>query len=323
MEPVKVFKNLIYIYISCSFRVYTNIVYGIIMSVRTVCFRFSRYQHIKEPVLFTQKDNRLNHIITLLQDDDSQTVNSLAEKLSVSAMTIRRDLQQLERDGIVKRIHGGASLLKRNVLYEKPYKISEQISAHAELKRSIGKAAAELVAPGEMIFLDSGSTTPYIAEHIDPGITLRVLCYTMKNALYFYERDLVQLILAGGFYERDSNTFNSREAVEMVRNLRGDKAFISAGGVDQSLGLTTYFYFETEMKKALISSAKQVILAADSSKFGKISTTFFAELNEVDTIITDSGIPEEYKEIIQQSGIELILADRNSHDADAGEDYEH
>ncbi len=103
--------------------------------------------------------------------------------------------------------------------------------------------------------------------------------------------------------------FHSREGCQLIKNNRADKAFISAAGIDESLGLTTYFYFEADIKKAMIGSAKHIILVADSSKFGKISITYFASLGEVQTIITDGGLSENYREIVQNIGIELVIAD--------------
>ena len=95
----------------------------------------------------------------------------------------------------------------------------------------------------------------------------------------------------------------------LIKNNRADKAFISAAGIDENLGLTTYFYFEADIKRAIIGSAKQIILVADASKFGKISITYFASLNEVQTIITDDNLSDNYREIAQNLGIELVIAD--------------
>lgn len=255
-----------------------------------------------------ERKSRLKKILDILSDEEEATVSLISNRLNVSSMTIRRDLNELDKRGMLKRLHGGASIVKDETFVESQYILGEQIEKNSFEKSLIGKTAASLIKPKEMIFFDSGSTTPYIAKNVDKNIELNVLCYTLKNAFEFYQRQNCKMILAGGIYDRDSNVFHSKESLEMIKNLRADKAFISAGGIDSSLGLTTYFYFEAEIKKEMIAAAKEVILVVDSSKFGKLSTTFFADLTAVDMIITDNNISQEYKEIIHRLGIKLIIA---------------
>ena len=130
----------------------------------------------------------------------------------------------------------------------------------------------------------------------------------------FYPRQNTNLILLGGFFHRDSNIFHSVECQALIEKTRADRAFISTGGLDSELGLTTYFYYEAEIKRAIIRAARQIILVADSTKFGKISLTHFAGLDQLDTIVTDGGISEEYRETIQELGIKLIIADEDHQD---------
>jgi DeoR family deoxyribose operon repressor len=136
-----------------------------------------------------------------------------------------------------------------------------------------------------------------------------VLCYTFTNALEFYPRENTNLILLGGFLHRDSNIIHSVENLELIRNTRADKAFISTGGLDPKMGLTTYFDYEAAIKREMINSARQIILVTDSSKFGEINVVHFADLDKIDMIITDQGISEEYRRLFMDREIELIIAD--------------
>jgi DeoR family deoxyribose operon repressor len=222
-------------------------------------------------------------------------------------MTVRRDLNRMETDRLLRRTHGGAVLTEPGALADS-YVLGEQTQKNARQKNSIGLRAAELVGPDETIILDSGSTTPYVARHIDREVPLTVICYTFKNALEFYPRQNANLILLGGYFHRASNVFHSDECRNLLHSMRADKAFISAAGVDAKLGLTTLFYFEADIKKALIQAAQRVILVADSSKFGKVSTTYFAELSEVHTVITDDGLSGEQREVLENLGLEVIIA---------------
>ena len=255
------------------------------------------------------KKQRFSKIINLLADKGEMQVNEIADIINVSAMTIRRDLTELENDDIVKRVHGGAMLKEQDGPINNPYIIREQIEKNSREKSAIGKICASLIDEDDIIFLDSGSTTPYISKNIDMDMKLSVLCYTLENAFEFYQRKNTRLILAGGYHNRDANAFYSKYSVDLIRELRADKVFISTGGIDMKLGLTTYFDFEADIKKAMIKSAKQAILVSDSTKFGKINNTFFADIEQFDIIITDSGIQEEFKEYISQLGIKLLIAE--------------
>ena len=247
----------------------------------------------------------------MLNQKSELSVKEIAEMLHVSDMTVRRDLNELERQGIIRRTHGGATLLDPSSSVRDPYILGEQTAKNVREKSMIGIKAASLVRPDETILLDSGSTTPFVARHIDKDLPLTVLCYTFTNALEFYPRKNANLILLGGFFHRDSNIFHSVENRALISNIRADKAFISTGGLDPELGLTTYFYYEADIKREMIRSARQIILVTDSTKFGKISVTHFAGLDEVDTIITDEGISDEYREILADRGIELLIANQS------------
>ena len=259
-----------------------------------------------------ERRKRIKNIVNLLNQSAELTVKEIAEMMRVSDMTVRRDLNELESKGTIRRTHGGAQLLDPASSVRDPYILGEQTLLHAREKNLIGMKAASLVKPHETLFFDSGSTTPFVAKHLDPELPITVLCYTFTNALEFYPRKNANLILLGGFFHRDSNIFHSVENRALVRNIRADKAFISTGGLDAELGLTTFFYYEADIKREMIHSARQIILVADSTKFGKISVAHFAGLDEIDTIVTDDGIAEEHRKILFDRGIELIVADRCS-----------
>jgi len=256
-----------------------------------------------------ERKQRIRNINNLLKQEKELSVKEISGMMHVSEMTIRRDLDTLEQQGAVNRTHGGAVLLDTNTSVGYPYILGEQTTKNTREKNLIGIKAASLVQPHETIFLDSGSTTPFIAINLSSDLPITVLCYTFTNAMEFYPRKNANLILLGGLFHRDSNMFYSVENYELVRNTRADRAFISTGGLDPDMGLTTFFDYEAAIKREMIRSARQIVLVTDSTKFGKISVTHFAELDEIDTIITDDRLSEEYRKIIVDLGIELIIAD--------------
>jgi len=189
-----------------------------------------------------ERKNRIRNIIDLFNQNVELSVKEIAEMLHVSDMTVRRDLDTLEAQGVVRRTHGGAVLLDPSTNVRDQYMIGEHTTKNVREKNLIGIRAASLVQPNETIYLDSGSTTPFIAKHLNSELPLTALCYTMTNALEFYSRKNANLILLGGFFHRDSNIFHSVENKSLISKIRADKAFISTGGCDLELGLTTYFY---------------------------------------------------------------------------------
>ena len=258
------------------------------------------------------KKDRYQSIVGLLSQKAEMSVKDIAKVLNVSEMTVRRDLAEMEIDRVVQRMHGGARLFDSSTLMGENYVITEQTQKNFQQKSTIGLKAASMVKANETIFLDSGSTTPFIAKYIDKELPITVLCYTFLNALEFYNRKNTNLILSGGFYDRDSTVFHSSECNSFLRGIRADKAFISAAGVDSKLGLTTYFYFEADMKKLMIQSAKQIILVVDSTKFGRTSISHFADLDQINTVVTDTGIRQEDAAMLRERGIELIVAEWSS-----------
>jgi DeoR family deoxyribose operon repressor len=255
------------------------------------------------------KNSRWRSIVELLSQHGDMSVKEIARILEVSEMTVRRNLAEMENNRVIQRTHGGARLFDTSRLMGENYVVGEQTQKNVTQKSMIGLKAASMVKANETIFLDSGSTTPFIAKYIDKDLPITVLCYTFLNALEFYNRKNTNLILSGGFFDRDSTVFHSAECYSFLKGIRADKAFISAAGVDPKLGLTTYFYFEADMKRLMIQSAKQIILVVDSSKFGKTSISHFADLEQVHMVITDNGIRGEDAAMLREKGIELVISE--------------
>lgn len=258
-----------------------------------------------------ERKKRISSITYLLQQKNEISVKELAELSHVSEMTIRRDLDLLEKQGLVKRSHGSATLMDPNTNIRFPYIHGEQTTKNAFEKNLIGKKAASLVEPHDILFLDSGTTTPFIVKNLDPELPITALCYTFTNALELYPRKNTNLILLGGVFHRDSSIFHSIECYDLIKHTRADKAFIATAGFDPKMGLTTFFDYEAAIKREMIRSSREIILVVDSTKFGQISVAHFAELEDIHTIITDDGIPEEYRQIFLDHKKELIIASRD------------
>ena len=122
-----------------------------------------------------------------------------------------------------------------------------------------------------------------------------------------YKKKNCSIIFAGGYFHPETMTFESAEGIDLIRRTRADKAFVSAAGIHRELGVTTVYPHELQIKKAILSSARSRILVVDSSKFGQTKSVYFADMPDFQTVITDSGVPEEYARTIRDLGIELIV----------------
>jgi DeoR family deoxyribose operon repressor len=247
------------------------------------------------------KNQRIKYIINTLQTKNAVSIKELSKKLDVSEMTIRRDLEVLSSDGIVELIPGGAIL--------KPHSNQERyLITHAETEQTrekirIAKYAASLIEPDDTIILDVGSTTEYIAKFIPEGISVTVLCYVLNVLIEVHHKKNCYPIFAGGYFHENTLMFESLDGINFIKKIRADKAFISAAGVSDTLGVTCAHPYEIETKKASIQSAKTKILVADSTKFGKIKVGYFADLQNFDMIITDNGIAKEEQKKLKKQGI--------------------
>jgi DeoR family deoxyribose operon repressor len=221
-------------------------------------------------------------------------------------MTIRRDLSLLANENLVDLIPGGA-VLKRPEDNESRYLVTNEESVRTIEKLKIGQRAVSLIEPNETIILDIGTTTEYMAKYLREDAPITVLCNTLNTLVEVYKKKNCLIIFAGGYFHPQTMTFECPEGIELIKRTRADKAFVSAAGIHNELGITTVYPHELQAKKAIMSSAKSRILVVDSSKFGLTKSIYFADMSSFQTVITDSGIPEDYARFIRDLGVELIL----------------
>ncbi|MEA2086972.1 MAG: DeoR/GlpR family DNA-binding transcription regulator [Candidatus Caldatribacteriota bacterium] len=267
------------------------------------------YNHKKERDDMAGKNYRTNYILNRLSVDGFANIKDLAKRLEVSEMTVRRDLRELSKENIVTLIPGGA-VLKRNSPIdtdEEKYLIQTAESLMLEEKIKISRKAASLVAPNDVIIIDTGSTTENLPKFIPENIPLTIICYTLNILFNVYENKNWKLIFPGGYFHDDTLMFERPEGIDMIKKIRANKAFISAAGVSEKLGVTCATDYEKETKKAVIESSDTKILLVDSSKFGKVKISHFADLTDFDIVITDSGISKECEEIIKNIGVKLYI----------------
>jgi len=253
----------------------------------------------------------MNYILNLLSRNGMMRVGDLAEHCAVSDVTLRRDLRRLEADGLVFVAHGAASLnpTSDTLRVGDQYFISQQQLVHREEKAAIGRRAAELVQPNETIIIDTGTTPYFLARELPQDYSLTVICFSLNSFIELHDRSDISLIFPGGYFHSNTLMCESEEAQALVKRLRASKAFLGATGIHEQMGVTSSNPFEQKMKDVAMDSALTNILLVDSHKFGVVQSSYFAELHDFKTVITDSGIPDKYAGIIEEQGVELIIAE--------------
>ena len=224
-------------------------------------------------------------------------------------MTIRRDLKVLLDEQKVYLLNGVAISYDRNddKVSKKTYELENEYTQSLDEKIRIGNAAASMLTMGDVILIDSGTTTEQLAKQLPDDIPLTVVTYSMNSLLHIYSKKNITNIFSGGYYHSNIKMFESEEAVSLIERTCVNKAFISAGGVNNQLAVTTIAQFEVNVKRAAMDAAVEKILLITSDKFDNICPAKFATLTNFDTIITDNNLSDQWQSVIQENGITLRL----------------
>lgn len=237
--------------------------------------------------MFTEE--RQAKILQIIKERNRVLVGDLTRGLKVSDSTIRRDLRELEEGGLLRRTHGGAVSLDFTN-YEPT--LSEKELENLNEKISIGEKAAGYIHRDETIMLDSGSTTLEIAKAIK-GKTLTVVTNSIQIAAELITSDTITVILTGGSIRRETGSLVGPIAERNISELRVDKVFLGTNGISSGDGFTTPNMYEGRIKELMITSANEKFIVADHTKFGKTYFSKFADLKDMDYIITDDGLDFE------------------------------
>jgi DeoR family myo-inositol catabolism operon transcriptional repressor len=251
------------------------------------------------------KHQRVKEIESYLMQNESVSLDALCEAFNVSKVTIRRDLSELEALGIVKKVYGGVVLSSKaeNLV---PFFTRQEDRAPQKLR--IGRKAAEMVEAGDIIIIDAGSTTVSMVRFIDPGLRITVVTNSLSVMNEVAAHRKFRLITVGGEYLRETNSMVGIEAIQAFGKLNAQKAFLGATGISLDKGITNSSSIEAEIKRAIIKVSDRRILLADSNKFDKASLVTFAELSQIDVVISDDEPPQGYYDAARRTGVELISA---------------
>ena len=234
-------------------------------------------------------------------------IPALAEQFRVSTQTLRKDLNSLDEKGICTRSSGGA-ILRRGALSPTEQAIDVKRALYADEKMRIGKTAAALIEDDESVLLDSGTTTLQVARHIAPAAALVVVTNDVGIMNELVTRESVQLVFLGGTLRRKNLSFYGTQTERTLQDMHVDKLFLAADGFDIEKGITTHFEPEALLNRLMCRAASEIIVVADSSKFGRICLHKILEPAGIAKLVTDAGIPESAREALTRVGVEVIIA---------------
>ena len=246
---------------------------------------------------------RRKQIIHLIESNYSVLVPELSKRFSVTEETIRRDLEKLEKENLLKRTHGGA-VLKESTTDDLPFSLRK--ITDIDKKKQIGALGAELVNDGDTILLDSSSTALQIAGFLKSKKDITVITNSINVVLELSAVKDIQIISTGGILRQYSASFVGAWAQQMVSNYNVDKAFLSCKGIDIAKGITESNELEAEVKKIMVESSQQTILAVDSTKFDQISFVKLLPFSAVHTLITDAKPSDQWLQHLAAHHIEVI-----------------
>ena len=253
----------------------------------------------------SKRERRLEEITELVQSKGRISVQELASVFQVTDLTIRRDVKVLEAEGAVQNVRG-IVFSREDRHANLPYSLTLAGTMNLERKNAIGKYAAAMLQPGDIVLIDNGTTTERMAAYIPDDLPVTALCYNINILNSLYTKQNITLMFGGGIFHKETLMFEGKESIEMIRRTRATKAFVSCAGVHDRLGVTCSTTYELESKNEIMKASQEKILLVDSSKFGQIHKNYICELSSFDTIVTDRYISEEWKQIVRDADVELI-----------------
>ncbi len=243
--------------------------------------------------------DRHTKILELLTENEKVDVNQLSQLMHVSAVTIRKDLDKLENEGLVKRMHGYATLHSKDNL-------DNRLAYHYDVKQKIAQRACLDIHDGESIMIESGSCCALLALELSKQKQdVTIITNSAYIADYVRKSARVKIILLGGDYQKEAQVVVGPMTLACVQNFFVDKFFIGTDGFSKETGFTGNDYMRAQTVRDMAKQAKHVIVLSESLKFNQIGLVNLLPTKEVSCVFTDSGIPNESEEYLLSQGVEV------------------
>lgn len=246
-------------------------------------------------------DQRRESIRKTIETQGFVSLQELVDQLGASESTVRRDLEHLDRIGQIRRTRGGAAYVGESLTA-----FDDRRGRAVGEKQEIGRAAAELVQPGETVLLDGGTTTLEVARHL-PGKSLQVVTNSLPIVNLLVGASDIELLFLGGYLYPKTGVALGSLTVAAVQRIHARRLLMSTGGITEA-GLFNSNSLLVEAEQQMMDAADEVIVVADSGKLGHSELAQICPLSRVDKLVTDSGVTREWRDILQGNNVEVITA---------------
>jgi len=250
---------------------------------------------------------RRQKVLGLLREKGSISVTELSKHFSVSEETIRRDFHQMEKDGLLNRVHGGAYL--GNLVQQKvPINLRKETCRVS--KEIIASVCSDMIQNGDTIMLDSSTTAFYIAKNILSNKNLIVITNSLDIAYTLASSDFIKVICAGGSLDRDTLSYSDTSALNFIKEYYADKAFVSCTGISIENGLTDSIEAQGLIRNTMLKHSQRRICIADDTKLGKTTLSKIAPLSSIDCLVTNKRPSNEWISELEKRNIEYLYPNK-------------
>lgn len=256
-------------------------------------------------------DERRYEILRTINHKGYVKIKELSNEFGTSEMTIRRDLDILEKNGLVERLHGGAVFSQGKVGNETHFE--KRQSDNLPNKQAIALYASHLIAEGDCIAIDIGTTAFELAKIVSGYSNLTVITASIPVVNELMVSESISVISTGGEVSRRDKSLVGNDAVRTINEYVLDKVFLSVAGISLNHGFTLFSRHDTFIKRALVARTNKVVVLADSTKFGLTRHSFLMDISKADLVITDTGIPVNYLTELRSIGVQVVTVDENGH----------
>ncbi len=256
-----------------------------------------------DPLLPAERQQR---VLDLLKGELTVRSSRLSNLLGVSEMTIRRDLDTLEMQGLVERTHGGALFKQEPMVGKFRYDVS--ILENPGEKKRIAKKAASMIQPNDTVYIGGGTTCSQVIRHVDPGMPFTVFTNNLGVISEIGDK-VVNLVMLGGAYAPETRTLSGPLTIEMIQLVTASRVFLGADALSLSAGLTTTDIDIAAIERAMINRTRgEVIVMTDQSKFGTVAEMLITSMNNIDVLVTEGEIPSDFQKDLESMKIRVLLA---------------
>jgi len=250
---------------------------------------------------------RQQRILEILKEEFSIRSSNLSELLGVSEMTIRRDFDLLEKQGLVERTHGGAVFRQERVAGKFHYRNS--IRENPEEKKRIAQKAASMIAPNDIVYIGEGTTASMVVRFVEPAMPFAIFTNNIGVISEFELANIAaELVLLPGTYNPTTHALAGPLTIEMIKQVNATKVFLGADGLSLRAGLSTPDLEIAVIERSMIQQTRgQVIVMADHPKFGLVAEMSIVPLKQIDVLITNRKIPVDFQKDLDKMGVQVVI----------------